>query len=667
MGQEARNGRVPVPALIAAGLASIAFALAGPAPAQERYVSTRVAQAAAKGDPAKAAAPAYVDRVIEGLAPDVDESADRGRYDDKGWPRYLRLETRLGSRPENNSELSLGGGATAILETPNYGTLSLDAYLDGEDKRSAVTLRQRALPLDGGWLANTDIGVTTPSGTTLMRQPSRIFLPTQVVRGAATDWRRAAGGIELQASAGEAGRLEGYPVAGFRKQAGNVETLGAQAALGSWAVAGRHARTDGFSRLDNPTRPEDFIDSDSTLAVVRRQWTDLSIQANAVNARSSETGDTRRGLWVDGEWRAPGALYGFGGYRLDPGLTWSGQGMASDVEGLFARGSWRSRQWSSEGSVDLLRSVEGEADTGILVSGSGRWRYSRTLSLGAGGAVRRYNGNAGSGFADARWTHDNGNTGLRFDSSSGQGDDANRLTVDHGWNLPSGWVLNTSLTGGREKLDGQRGTLWGASASFSIPVSARALFGGTLTTEHRQGGERTSSANVSLAWQVTSNWSIEGNYVYVDGRQRELVPIDPLAPPPDRISLQTQTKTLYLVVRYEDRGGSRAMPLGGPSQGGGGRVEGVVFLDGNRSGAQEASEAGAPGVTVTLDGRYVSRTDAQGRFEFDFVATGTHVITVQNETLPLPWSVEDDGKTKVEVRVRDTVRVAIGAQRRSPE
>ena len=93
----------------------------------------------------------------------------------------------------------------------------------------------------------------------------------------------------------------------------------------------------------------------------------------------------------------------------------------------------------------------------------------------------------------------------------------------------------------------------------------------------------------------------------------------------------------------------------------------MVFLDANRSGAQEASEAGAPGVTVTLDGRYVSRTDAQGRFEFDFVATGTHVITVQNETLPLPWSVEDDGKTKVEVRVRDTVRVAIGAQRRSPE
>lgn len=666
MGQEARERRVPVRALTLAGFALLGLAPAGPASAQDRYVSTRVAQAAAKGE-AKPAPPAYVDRVIEGLAPDVDAGDGDAKYDEKGWPRYLRFETRLGTRPENNSEYSVGGSATAIVETPNYGTLSLDAYLDGEDKRHAVTVRQRALPLDGGWSVNTDLGITTPTGTSAMRQPSRVFLPTQVVRGAATDWRNAPAGWELQASSGEAGRLEGYPVSGFRKQSGRVDTLGAQASLGPWAVGARHARTSDYSQLDNPTRSDDYIDSDSTLAVIRRQWSDLTLQANAVNARSSATGDTRRGYWVDGEWRTPGALYGFGGYRLDPRLSWSGQGMASDLEGLFARGSWRQRQWSSEGSVDILRSVTGEADTGVLVSGSGRWRYSRTLTLGAGGALRRYNGNAGSGFADARWTHAEGNTGLRFDSSRGQGDDSNRLTLDHGWNVPSGWVLNTSLTGGREKLDGRNGSLWGASASFSIPVSARALFGGTVTTESRQGGERSTSANVNLTWQLTSHWSIEGNYVLVEGRQRDVAPLDPLAPPPDRLSLQTQTKTLYLVVRYEDRGGSRSMPLGGPAQGGGGRIEGVVFLDANRSGAQEASEAGAPGVTVTLDGRYVAKTDAQGRFEFDFVATGTHTLTVQNETLPLPWAVEDDARTKVEVRVRDTVRVAIGAQRRSPE
>ncbi len=53
-------------------------------------------------------------------------------------------------------------------------------------------------------------------------------------------------------------------------------------------------------------------------------------------------------------------------------------------------------------------------------------------------------------------------------------------------------------------------------------------------------------------------------------------------------------------------------------------------------------------MTVLLDGRFSTRTDEAGRFEFPFVAVGAHRITVLPDNLPLPWSL---GDTRQEVRV----------------
>jgi hypothetical protein len=36
---------------------------------------------------------------------------------------------------------------------------------------------------------------------------------------------------------------------------------------------------------------------------------------------------------------------------------------------------------------------------------------------------------------------------------------------------------------------------------------------------------------------------------------------------------------------------------------------------------------------------------------------------VRNDTLPLPWSVVDDGSVKVDVRLRETTRLSIPVQR----
>ena len=46
---------------------------------------------------------------------------------------------------------------------------------------------------------------------------------------------------------------------------------------------------------------------------------------------------------------------------------------------------------------------------------------------------------------------------------------------------------------------------------------------------------------------------------------------------------------------------------------------------------------------------------------FPAVVAGHHVITVQSDNLPLPWTMTNSGRTEVDVSTRDRTEVDIGA------
>lgn len=636
--------------------------LAFPVDAQMRLVAApRNGNGDANGKPAE---PAYEDRVIEGLAPLVDESPGKP-YETQGPPRYLRLETRLSTLPRGprgSNERSVGFIGSGSLETPNHGVISFNAATTPDEGSNALTIRQRGLPVDGGWLVNNELGVTTPLAPGVMRLPSRVFVPIVVTRGAGTEWLQLDRRLQFQASTGERGRLQGYPVPGFLKLDGAVTTVAAQGYAEGWNVAARHAHADGISRFEAPGVR---VTENSTHVAARRESGGETLSAQVIASRAGDLDGTRYGAWVEGEWRDGRGVKAFGIYRLDTKLSWAGESMAGDIEGAFVRGSWHSRQWNAEGSVDVLRSLSGDDDTGVLVTGSGQYRYSRSLTFGAGGAARRHNGDAGTLFGDVRWRHDWGTTGLRAETTRYDEERLHRLTLDQEWPLTLGWTLATSVSAGRETGSDRAGTTYGGAVSVAAPLGSNALLTANATYDRRGNGDHASAANVSLAWQFARDWALEGNFVYSRGRHTLFAPIDPLAPRPDAFALTNDTHSLYLVLRYETRAGSRTVPLGGPPGGGGGTVTGVVYLDANRNGSQEAAETGAAGVTVYLDGRYATRTDAQGRFEFPFVAPGARTITVLNETLPLPWDAGARAETRIEVRVREATRIAIPVERRT--
>jgi uncharacterized protein YfaP (DUF2135 family) len=90
-------------------------------------------------------------------------------------------------------------------------------------------------------------------------------------------------------------------------------------------------------------------------------------------------------------------------------------------------------------------------------------------------------------------------------------------------------------------------------------------------------------------------------------------------------------------------------------------VQGVIYLDENANGKQDASERGAAQVTVVLNGRFTAETDAQGRFVFPYVAVGKHTITVVSDNLPLPWVIVGDGRQQIQVFTREATQVSVGA------
>ena len=85
-----------------------------------------------------------------------------------------------------------------------------------------------------------------------------------------------------------------------------------------------------------------------------------------------------------------------------------------------------------------------------------------------------------------------------------------------------------------------------------------------------------------------------------------------------------------------------------------------MFLDANRNGRYELDEEYLPRITVYLDGRYPTESDADGRFEFWPVRAGQHYVRVAVEDAPLPWGLDDEAPRAVLVPVRGDGRIDFG-------
>lgn len=632
--------------------------------------------AAAQDEPPLEGEP-WQDNVIaeEDLAPLPDDPEIN--FDPSGLPRSYRAEltaSRTDRGGDGFSEFGLSFGG--FRESADLGTFSLDATVlqsdigpDGEsDIGGTATLWQRGLYLEGGWRGNNGLGVVNTPTSPVLQEQFRIFLPSVSMAGLSTQWTRPDDGLQWFAGLGRSGLFSGARVVGFELGEGNVGTVGGQWNLGEdWTSAVSLLSTDG-QIVQTPAGVPQLLPESTEAMHSATRWQSGDHRANINLLASRRDGIDAWGLWVDANSRRGRYTHRYGLFNLEPDMAWGAQPVINDSRGAYYRLAYQHARWNWSAGLDRVESISGTSFEGWYATGYARYQSSPSLAYGGSLALRTSPGTDSAStqlFVDKtlRW----GQTRLQAEhaaSSSGGGDDDSwQLTVDHALPLRKGRRLSLSAAYGELSYNDQPAEAVLTFAAYGgLDLSERLTLDGSARWTDGDAF-RGADLNLNLGWRISSHWWLVGTIYENQGSRRSPFVIDPLATEQPFINLP-RDRSVFLSLRYERQAGTSAGVLGGSPGMAAGTVSGSVFLDENGDGERSASELPAANVTVLLDGRYAVRTDSQGEFEFPRVAIGAHTIEVVPDNLPLPWFLAEDGESRaIEVRVRDTTRVDVGARR----
>jgi hypothetical protein len=631
----------------------------------------------------------YQDRLIEGLAKDEADEATQTPYNGSGWPRGFSLET-LWNFQNNSGQKSnaMGLKGSGYLDTALYGSFSGQATWqkspsNGPTSKGSDTsfvLRQMGMPFDGGWRANNSLGMINLPLPDLARGGTRLTLPTPAIAGLSSHWQQASG-WELLGAVGQAGNFQGYPVPGFNTSKGNYALVAVQQSLPNpmlpkWQWSGTLAQaqqvTAPFSFNPNTTSTTDASSAHFSLKHnfdATEKISNSFLQINALSGRQTgtDTAPKTNGMWLDSGASHGAHTHGAGLFWLQPNLNWLNVPMPQDLKGGYWRHNWRTRQWSTEVGLEGLGSVSGATAQGYFSNANVRYQLSSTQSFGAALTLRRYGVAAQSVLGYTQFLNGLGNTRLQLDfARTNTGEQQTKAQLDHDWSRIQIVRLSTSLGLEREQHASDAGPITNQGINLALNADGNLtdkISTGMGLQAYWRSGAAQYSLNSSLNWRLSKSWSLQANLYNVQGRQPSATALaaSPLTSPTALTPPPIQNQSLFVSLRFDQSAGQARAPVGGTPGAAAGSLRGSVYLDDNKNTQRDALEKGAPNVTVVLDGRYSTQTDAQGQFEFNFVTAGPHVLTVITDNLALPWQLEKDGLTPVTVHTRETTDVHIGA------
>jgi len=642
--------------------------------------------------PPESAAPAYQDHYIaEGtLSPDVSP----GEYvtSTSGLSRAVRIDGVMsyieqqgaGAPPATREDGFIMDGQ---WDTAAYGAWSANGgvRLDGSDHpgiaeygTGSFSLHQRGMPFDDGWTADNALGDINTPLIDLARLQPRFILAPGPMEGFDTQWRGPSG-LEIVAGGGEPGIFNGIKIPLFDPLGGSTGTLGAQwSPAAQWALGGELAAARDTPLYFQPalqgqtaTASSERISSSTGYLTALWQDGPSRAQLNFIDGSLDSNGNSM-GAWLDASHTSGAFTQSYGAFYIDPNLAWGNQLMTSNAEGGYYRVGYQSRRWLWDFDVDQVDTVSGSGSDVTFVSADTRYQLSRDTGIG-GVANLRY------GAGDDAWglqgyldqVNSLGTVRAELDYATNAQLEDYTATLQQTWKVLAGNRLATSASVDRinsnpnatlqQESTVVRLNLYGGG-DLTARLSANAVVQWAETVQGEAQPSR--SADVSLSYQLSRSWSVLADY-YENrvGSWTQLIVTSPLTPPIENVIPSAGVRGAFLTVRYQEAHGGHFVPLGGVPGSGSGHLSGVVYLDANDNGRYDAGEAGAPNVIVILDGRYSVRTDSNGRFDFPAVAAGHHVLTVQTETLPLPWTLNNSGRTEVNVSTRESTEVDIGAQR----
>ncbi|MGI9330718.1 MAG: hypothetical protein ACR2QB_08350 [Gammaproteobacteria bacterium] len=565
-------------------------------------------------------------------------------------------------------------------ETQNWGVVEADllvsdidsSYLGREGSKTDMlfTVRQSAMPVSDILTLDNTFGHHRTRVSSLLHGGFRYRLPSSAILGSTT----ALTGIDsrLRFSTGKTGVYRGFALPQFEETGGRLSTLAYETRVKEdFELGAEVAWVDGDS---------DVRDHTSLLLAGRYELPDGSQEHSA---RLLGDDDGNFGLWADSfqELRG-GQTIRYGGFYVDPELTWTDEPIASDQMGLYLRGDTDGYRYSLSGGYDYMEIGLNNSDSlGSTKSHStffsSNLRATRNISLGLNGtaALRKFTGglveddqvawrvNSFAGLttvlgqARLELTNAELNSDISTTERSQKG-----IWTSFDWRLPQGLRFTNELR--IEWNDDVRGetrrdeisalTRYDLLDNVSIGLNA-SLY---RTDGNSFNADDGYSFNADARWAFLRNWYASLNASY------NVATYDF-----DAGGLLINNKTagsnsIWLNIGYS-RSSGRPFQTFGRTTGklGTGRISGQVFLDENRDSIRQPTETAAAGVLILLDGRYETRTDSQGRYSFTRVPTGRHEVQLLTEDVPLPWGLEDERARPVEIGFRRDSILAFPLQR----
>jgi hypothetical protein len=655
--------------------------------------------ARAQALPPAAAPPAYEDRLIGGnLAPDISPG-DGYSTDTSGLARAIRVDavtSMLQGQGADSTPTVHENGIVADTQwdTATYGAWSANGAvrIGGIDERFigpsnnnlSFALHQRGMPFDGGWQADNALGDLNLPLVGLERSQTRFMLSSGTLLGASTEWR-GPDGLQLVAGGGEPGVLNGIKVPVFETLGGATAALGAQwSPAPQWTVGGQYAGARDANLYYQPLPGDAVLPPEigsprisSNTGIVSAAWQETHSHAQFNLIDGTLDGNSNAfGAFTDASFTRGPYTQSFGAFYIEPNLAWGNQLIVSNAEGGYYRLDYQSRRWVANFGVDEVLPVSGQGVSSTFLNGNTRYQLDRDTGVGAvSNVLVSHDGSSQTtwsleGYLDQANSRGIGRVQLGYATST-QAEDLS-ATLQQSWTMPTGIRLATSAA-----VDtGHVAPIAGLPAQDTTVVRLAAYGGGNLTARFSIDGNvqwatavqgraaPSTSADVSLVCQLARAWELL--LTYYENRIGSWTPLtitSPLTPPVPTPQASQGQQGIFLTLRWQQSRGGHFVPLGGAPGAGSGRLTGVVYLDANENGRYDAGEAGAPNVTVILDGRFSTRTDANGRFDFPAVVAGHHVLMVQSDNLPLPWTLVNQGRTEVTVTTRDRIDVNIAAVR----
>jgi hypothetical protein len=600
---------------------------------------------------------------------------------------YGELVAQVDARTRAGDQVGVGSISSATLKTSER-----------------VTLRDIGLPITSNVFADIALGDIGSEVTDALGRSYRLSLGSSSVRGISTQiFSRA---MDLRFGVGLRGLPIGSPYPGFERSEGMLGWLGYSHRFGSNYFAG--VQLGEAKKIPAQFGQGATLDSASSVAVSAGRSYGLAddgdykarvtLLASRTSTAPAEQNLNAKGIFLEGGLILRGYRNEFGIYSSDPNLYFGDAPLTGDSRGAYWRVDRDRARWKWGASVDYEQQNPTHAAGRLAVnryglSGNVIYRIDRNSSAGGninisetrypdvvasalnatGSGTSTYSASA---FYQTRFD-DWGRSRFTVSARRNQVIVANGLPAtgeqidwEHDW-----------ITGKYETMKPEFTTTLGVARDHSAsgqtelsPTAALLLrywpsadwtVGGNLRYSSRSGNLSTSrglSGTLNSEYILNSNWRV-GFAASINEANIQINTQGNFGAPSvtGPIINRSSDKSAYIYIRFEGSRGSPYQTLGlkGVGSAGAGNIRGIVYFDANRDGEQQADERGAPGVEVSLDGRYRTITNAEGRFEFPVVATGDHRLTLKLETVPLPWGAASESGLKIEVPLRGTVEARI--------